>query len=216
MSAQPDTHDMVVVHRVFRREFRLLPDLVGQVAEGNTARSAVLAEHLTDLVAALHHHHLNEDELLWPPLLQRATLHTELVHRMKSQHEALSAVLDRIEQVLPTWAATAGKADGAELAAALRDVSSLLELHLGEEEQEVLPLAREHLSLEEWAEIGNRGASSIETKRKRLLFLGMILEDASEQERQSFLAKLPAPVRALWKLVGRRSYDGYVRVIRKG
>lgn len=215
MSAQPDTNDMVVVHRVFRREFQLLPELVGQVAEGNTARSAVLAEHLTDLVAALHHH-LNEDELLWPPLLQRATLHAELVHRMESQHAALSAVLDRIEQVLPAWAATAGKSDGAELAAAMRDVSSLLELHLGEEEEEVLPLAREHLSVDEWLEIGKRGASSIENKRKRLLFLGMILEDASEQERQSFLAKLPAPVRALWKLVGRRSYDGYVRVIRKG
>jgi hypothetical protein len=61
---EPDTHEMVIVHRLFRREFRLLPELIGRVAEGDTAQAAVLAEHATDLVTVLHHHHGAEDELL--------------------------------------------------------------------------------------------------------------------------------------------------------
>jgi hypothetical protein len=31
-----DTHDMVLVHRVFRREYGLLPLMVRQVADGDT------------------------------------------------------------------------------------------------------------------------------------------------------------------------------------
>jgi hypothetical protein len=38
-SSQPltDVHDMVVAHRAFRRDFRLLPPLVRAVAPGDTA-----------------------------------------------------------------------------------------------------------------------------------------------------------------------------------
>jgi hypothetical protein len=43
----------------------------------------------------------------------------------------------------------------------------------------------------------------------------MILEDCSPEEEQHFLKRMPAPVRVIWKLVGRRSYDGYVRLIRR-
>lgn len=215
-STQPDTHGMVIVHRVFRRELRLLPELIGKVAEGNTERAAVLAEHLTDVVSALHHHHQGEDDLLWPRLLKRATLHADLVHRMEAQHVALSAVLDRIDELAPAWAATAGQGDRDELVTKLGEASVLLDQHLGEEEQEILPLTRQHLTREEWAELGERGAKSIEDKRKRMLFLGMILEDASPDEQRTFLAELPPPIRILWKLVGRKLYGGYIRQIRAG
>lgn len=214
--AQPDTHGMVIVHRVFRRELRLLPELISKVADGNTERAAVLAEHLTDLVSALHHHHQGEDDLLWPRLLERATLHADLVHRMEAQHVALSSVLDRIDKLTPAWATTAGTAARDELATTVGEASALLDVHLDEEEQEILPLTREHLTVREWAEIGERGANSIQDKRKRLIFLGMILEDASPQEQRTFLAQLPPPVRILWKVAGKPMFGGYLRRIRVG
>ena len=40
-----DVSDMYIVHRVFRREFVLIPQLVRQVAAGDTARAAVVGEH---------------------------------------------------------------------------------------------------------------------------------------------------------------------------
>ncbi|NEA30412.1 hemerythrin domain-containing protein [Streptomyces sp. SID13031] len=214
-TAVPNTHEMVIIHRVFRREFRLLPDLIGHVAVGDTERAALVGEHLTDIVSSLHHHHEGEDDLLWPPLLKQATLEADLIHRMESQHASLSTALDQVDKLTPAWAATANQADRDALATAVRDAAVVLEEHMGEEEQEILPLVREHLTAEQWNKLGERGAKSIDDKRKRLLFLGMILEDCSPAEERDFLKRMPAPVRVLWRLIGRRSYDGYVRLIRR-
>lgn len=212
--SKPQTQEMVVIHRVFRREFQLLPDLISAVAVGNTERAGVLAEHLTDLVTSLHHHHEGEDDLLWPPLLAKATLQTELVHRMESQHQALATALEKVKKLTPAWTATANEADRDGLAQAVRESSAILDEHMAEEEQEILPLVQEFLTVEEWNKLGERGSKSITDKRKQLLFLGMILEEASPAEEQLFWRVIPAPVRLIWKVVGRRMYAGYVRVIR--
>ncbi|WP_432937742.1 hemerythrin domain-containing protein [Kribbella sp. CA-253562] len=213
---KPDTHAMVVVHRVFQREFDLLPDLVEGVRDGDTKRAAVLAEHLSDLVAALHHHHQAEDDLIWPVLLERASLHTDLVHRMEAQHAALGALLDRIQRLTPVWGRTASRVEGEDLAATVREASAVLRQHLAEEEDEILPVIAEHLTVEEWGKVGERGANGIQDKRKRLLFLGAILEQASPDEQREFMGELPPPVRVLWKVVGGRAYYNYTRLIRKG
>ncbi|WP_170284806.1 hemerythrin domain-containing protein [Kribbella amoyensis] len=205
---------MVVVHRVFRREFRILPDLITQVPEGDTQRAKLLAGHLADIVTALHHHHEAEDELLWPPLLERAQPHQELVHRMEKQHAALSDALGRIEKLGPIWAATARKNDGERLASALRDASAVLDQHMAEEEAEILPIVRENLTVAEWEAIGERAATQLKDKRKQLLLLGALLEEATPEEERVFLADLPTPVRVLWKIAGRRQYAAYARVVR--
>jgi iron-sulfur cluster repair protein YtfE (RIC family) len=211
---EPDTHEMVIVHRVFRREFRLLPDLIRRVGEGDTARAAVLAEHATDLVTGLHHHHVAEDDLLWPPLLRQAKLHTHLVHRMEAQHTDLSAALNQVEELMPAWAAKAGGAERDELVDALDTVSKILDEHLAEEEQKILPLVRKYLTVDQWKALGDRGAEAIDDKKKRLIFLGMILEDTSPDEERNFLSRMPAPVRVLWKVLGRRQYADYLARIR--
>src|SRR5262249_9624742 len=41
-----DTWEMVVVHRLFRREFRLMPGLIRTVRPGDTARSEYVGEHI--------------------------------------------------------------------------------------------------------------------------------------------------------------------------
>jgi hemerythrin-like domain-containing protein len=208
-TARPDTRDMVIVHRVFRREFRTTRELVCGVRPGDTARALVLAEHLADLVAALHHHHEGEDELLWPVLQQRATLDTALIHRMEAQHEELSGGLDRVERLLPEFRRSAEPGTRDALAAALHEVSTVLELHLGEEEERILPLCREHLTVAEWRALGERGSGGI-PKDKLLVFLGLILEDADEEDRRHFMAEMPLMARLMWRLLGRRQYRAYV------
>src|SRR6476620_11246093 len=58
-----DVHDMIVVHRAFRREFTLLPQLVRDVAAGDTARAAVVAKHALLLLDGPQQHHTSEDLL---------------------------------------------------------------------------------------------------------------------------------------------------------
>ena len=61
-----DTHEMAVIHRAFRRESRLLSDLIAAVPAGDRARARTLSAHLRWYRAGLHNHHQGEDELLWP------------------------------------------------------------------------------------------------------------------------------------------------------
>ncbi len=120
--AQPDTRDMLMVHRVFRRECRLMPDLIRAVPAGDAARAQILADHCA-----------------------------------------------------------ARRRGGGPVG--------------------------------EWDEIGERGAASI-PKSKLLVFLGAILEEASDEKRRAFLAKLPLQARVLWPLFGRRAYGRYIGTVR--
>ena len=213
-SDRPDTHQMVVGHRVFRREFRLLPTLIRAVQDGDTARARVLAEHAGDVTAALHVHHSSEDEVLWPRLLDRVSLHAELVHRMQQQHEQIGAHLERIESLLPVWGKTAGPSEGDVLAATFSDASVEVEKHLDEEERDILPLVAAHLTGSEWDELAERMHASMPRDRM-LKFFGMVLEDATPEEQRQMMSALPLRARVLWRLIGRRKYQGMVRSVRR-
>ena len=88
--ARPDTHDMIVVHRVFRRESDLMPTLIQAVPDGDTARAGVLAQAFGDYQLGLHLHHTGEDDLVWPLLLARVDLEADMVLRMEAQHEVVA------------------------------------------------------------------------------------------------------------------------------
>jgi hemerythrin-like domain-containing protein len=201
-----DTWDMILVHRVFRREFRILPALIRAVAPGDTARAEILGEHLANVALGLHHHHSAEDEMVWPLMLQRAGLHAELIHRMEAQHLRLHEPLERIDEVLPRWRARALAADRDELADVIAQASVALDEHLGDEEREILPLIEQHLTPAEWRAVGDRRKEVIPKGKMALVFLGAILEEASPAEKQRFLAELPLAARLLWRVAGKRTY----------
>jgi hypothetical protein len=62
----PWVHEMVLVHRVFRRELGLAPTLVTAVAPHDRRAAARVGAHLRFVLDGLQVHHSGEDELLWP------------------------------------------------------------------------------------------------------------------------------------------------------
>jgi hemerythrin-like domain-containing protein len=212
---RPDTQDMVVVHRVFRREFRLAPRMVRGVVEGDVARASLVAAHVTELATMLHHHHTGEDELVWPRLEERAAPAAELVARMEAQHETVAGLLDACADLVPAWGAAADVDRRDRLAGLLEQLSEALDEHLDEEEREILPLVQEHLTAAEWAELGERGAAGI-PKSRLLVLLGHILEECSPQERAAFLGHMPPPARLMYRLLGQRRWTRETAVLRAG
>jgi len=208
-----DVHDMVVVHRGFRREFRLLPELVRAVPAGDTARAAVLAAHARLVLTGLHLHHTAEDELLWPKLLDRAAPDAALVHRMEAQHERVEHHTERLTAALTRWEAEARPAVTEEVAATFDALRTALLEHLDEEEREILPLAARHVSPEEWDELGQHGIAAMTRSQLPLMF-GAVLEEATPEEAVEMLAKLPLPVRLLARTVFLPRYRRYVRRVR--
>ncbi|WP_237296911.1 hemerythrin domain-containing protein [Streptomyces sp. 3211] len=211
-SERPHTHEMVVVHRVFRRESALLPRLVRAVPAGATDRAAVVADHLAEYMTGLHHHHTVEDETLWP-LLRARTADQELVARMEEQHGRIDASLAAITEHAPGWRRTADRAVAQDLAAALDEHRAALLEHLDDEERLVLPLVAEHLTVAEWDTLGRRGMETV-PKNKLMLALGALFEEATPQEQEFFLSKAPLVGRLIWKAVGRRQYAAACRSLR--
>jgi hypothetical protein len=66
-----DGSDMRVMHNMFRREFALMPGLVGGVAAADHDRAHIIGDHMEAVMAILHGHHTHEDEDIWPLLLDR-------------------------------------------------------------------------------------------------------------------------------------------------
>ncbi len=210
-----DVHDMVVVHRAFRRELRLIPELVRGVAPGDTARAAVLAEHARMVLTGLHLHHTGEDVLLWPKLLDRAAPHAELVRRMEEQHARIHDAIEGIGPPLTRWEAEARPAVAEEVAAALDELRPALTEHLDDEEREILPLAARHLTQAEWSELGQHGMKDMKRKELPIMF-GAVLEECSPEERAQMLRVVPPPVRLLLRTVFARRYRRYIRRVRGG
>lgn len=208
-----DVSDMYVVHRVFRREFDLIPRLVRGVAEGDTARSTVVAEHVRLVVAGLHMHHTGEDELLWPLLLERAAPSSELIHTMQAQHARVDAYSERLEPLIASWESSASTVRGEQLARLVEEFWAALLEHLELEEREILPLASRHVTHDEWEQLGKHGSSHMRRDQLPLMF-GALLEDATEEERTMMLGKQPLPIRILLTVLGQRQYRRYVTRVR--
>ncbi len=208
-----DTDEMVAVHRAFRRELVLIPRLVRAVPAGDTARAGVVARHARLVLKGLHIHHTGEDLLLWPTLLERAAPSAEVIHRMESQHGRVNELVGRLEPAVTRWQAEARPAEGEELAATFDELRLGLVEHLDDEEREILPIAARSMSTQEWAAIGQHSAAEMAPSERPLMF-GMILEEATPDERASMLATLPPPVRVLMRTVGSVQYRRYVGKVR--
>jgi hemerythrin-like domain-containing protein len=208
-----DTQDMVVVHRAFRREFRLLPRLVRTVPAGDCDRAGVVAAHARNVLDALQHHHEGEDALIWPRLHARTEVPQALVYLMESQHAAVAELMQLTGSLLDRWSVTGSATSREELAVVLDHLDSALAEHLDDEERSVLPIVARTLTTEEWDAVGTRSVEGIPRPQLMTLFAGF-LEDATEDERSAFLKKLPMPGRLYYWLVGRRRYENYVNVLR--
>jgi hemerythrin-like domain-containing protein len=200
-----DTSDMVIVHRMFRRECALLPQLVAAVPAGEAARARTVARHAREVLDMLHHHHLGEDELLWPRLSARTRFHTDLLARMDSQHQGLAVLLEHAATAFAEWLDAPTAHTSTSLTTLLEQLSTGLNVHFDEEEAEILPIVERVLTAVEYAEVGRRGLVSIPITR-RLIVLAYILEDATPEERTVFLAAIPRPVRLAYRLIGRRQH----------
>jgi iron-sulfur cluster repair protein YtfE (RIC family) len=213
--ARPNTREMIVIHNVFRRVFGDLPGLVRAVAPGDTARAGVLADAYVEVATGLHHHHTNEDELLWPTLLQRVEVERGFVLRAEEQHERVHELLEHGNAQVAAFRSdpTADLRD--EFAATIEELFAALSEHMADEERYILPLVEEHLTVSEWEQLGERGRASI-PKDRLLIQLGWILDCIPAADRREFLRGMPLPARILWPLIGRRSFAAEKRKVYGG
>jgi hemerythrin-like domain-containing protein len=209
-----DTSGLILVHRIFRWLYSELPLLIREVEDGDLARAAVIGDYATLYFYALHLHHETEDALLWDRLTTRDPGCVAHVDQMRAQHAVVASQLARIEPQRAPWVATA---DAKLRDAFARDIEVLrdtLFVHLGQEEDDILPVAGAVLSQKEWDELEVHTRATLLAHRKELprdvmsLQLGLLLASVPESERDEwYRANVPAPIRLLYLLLMKRRYD---------
>jgi hemerythrin-like domain-containing protein len=210
--ARVDTHEMLLIHRVIRREFSQLPRLLRSAA-GDRARSKLIGAHAREMLQFLHTHHTGEGELLFPLLRERAALDPEVMDRMDAQHEQVNDAVETLGAELPAWTRSADAAAGERMAGRVEAMMPTLIEHLAEEEQKLLPIVSVTLTQSEWDALGKHGMSAIPLTR-RLVILGYITEEADDAERQRFLQVVPAAARLAYRLIGHRQFTRETTAIR--
>lgn len=196
----------VVVHTALRREFRLAGPLVRRVDDGDARRARRVADHLDFLLRGLHHHHVLEDELIWPVLRERTTVDVApIVDVMQAQHDDIDDLVGSTVGLMSAWQAEARSDVRDPLADVLDALHADLAAHLDLEERVVLPLAEEHLTVSEWREIGQR-AEADHARDERALSFGMLQYEGDPAVLATMLASAPRPVRVLVPRLARRAY----------
>jgi len=203
-----DTSDMRMIHGYFRLVFGQAPALAEGVADGDTARAALVSDHLASIADTLHHHHHGEDILLWDQLEARNPACSAHVSEMRRDHAAMSEELAALEAALPAWRADASAQHRTTVLYALNGIHALLTQHLGAEEKQILPVAAAAFSQGEWDRLSQHGRASVPGSF-RFIQLGFILESLGADAPAWLRANLPAPVRLIWRLIGKPRFERY-------
>jgi len=202
----------LVVHGALRRELGLAGPLVARVADGDRARAGIVGRHL-DLVLRMLHHHQTEDEGVWPQLRARAGADVlPLVEVMERQHAVIETLTDDCEALLSRWASTADRTIFEQLASGLERLDAVLGEHLDLEERDLLVLAEQHLTHDEWEAMGQQAQAAFPGKERTLVF-GILEHQADPEIIAQMLASAPAPVRFLVPRLARRAYRRHARAV---
>ncbi|QDO88727.1 hemerythrin domain-containing protein [Ornithinimicrobium ciconiae] len=203
-----DASGMVEIHRMFRTGFREGPTLVDGVPDGDTAHAAVVARHLSTLSGSLHAHHEFEDGRFWDPLTERAPACVLHVDRMKRQHAEMLVHLNVLDAALPRWAESAASDDARAIREALTGINAALAEHLPDEEETIVPVMAAVLTQKEFDAASAHGRKAT-PRGQTFPMLGQILAAQPDGGDQWLRKHLPAPVRLIWRLVGKRQYTAH-------
>jgi len=215
-TAQPiDVRDMAIVHRTFRNAYEESARLVRAAPSPSPGRVTFLADHIDFGIAALHHHHEGEDELLYPKLIQRVPEQAPMTEQVEHEHLAIKTALEAASAACAAWRQRPFAETGEALAAALDHLNAVVQPHLDDEENKVVPLAAVTLTQQEWDAMGKQGVAWI-PRNKRGIAFGMILEPLGDADRAYMMRSLPAPVRMLYPFLIERPWKKYASTLRAG
>ena len=199
-SAPPDLITFAVIHRVMREDGRRFADAVARVTEPHRiARVAPLARWYAGYCGELHDHHVIEDQIFLPALVERVPEAAALVARIDTDHEHLSDLIERITAALDRLAdvSVAFRPAHAEAVMLTDGLAALLESHLAFEEDDVLPLVEANFTGEEYEAL-EKQARQRPALRRTVFTVPWVLEGATDEERRHLLGAAPFPFRLLW------------------
>jgi hypothetical protein len=94
-------------------------------------------------------------------------------------------------------------------ATVLGELGQRLDVHLTEEENQLLPVCADHLSLAEWGALPGHALGSFDGD-KVWLILGLIRDQMTQAQRDTMLAHMPPPAVDMWTGMGEQAYKNLI------
>jgi hypothetical protein len=196
----PDLVAFHVLHRGMRVDSARLAKAVAEVDEPErTARARQLHRWYDGFVGELHAHHVVEDELFFPALVERVSMFEHQIGRIDAEHSYLDAAMDRTRRALgrlgdPTMSWPDASRRAVNCTAELHE---LLENHLDFEDEHVLPLFVEHFGADEYGILDARAAKAVAFGQLPFT-IPWAMANADPLEQESLLEGAPLVFKLLW------------------
>jgi hypothetical protein len=207
-----DTRDMAAAHRMFRREFELMPGLVRAVAVADRDRAALVADHVALVCSVLEHHHSGEEEYVWPLLRERCPQQPALtdVDVMEAQHQAIHEHLIRVKKDVAVWIDSASTDTREAAADAIDQLIPVMKEHLALEEERVVPLIDRYVTDAEYARVGQGQAVEVAPEMLSTIF-GMFAYETAPEVLDMVITHTPAEIQPVIKDLGTKAYAAYAQ-----
>jgi hypothetical protein len=185
-----DFTEMYVTHDAFRRDLERL----AAAADAGKATGPEVRAGWEAFKDQLLVHHSVEDEWLWPRLAERVKdpEGLALLGDMEAEHARLDPLLASYDEAL-----AAGATD---LAVRAKELGAVLGRHLEHEEEEALPLIQSAMTPGDWRDFG-RAMARRQGVRGVSNWIPWIIDGMPWAERRGFLARFPAPLRMINRLL---------------
>jgi deazaflavin-dependent oxidoreductase (nitroreductase family) len=132
MAAASWGDELKAVHDGIRRELALFRR---ELAASGPGLAAQLRINCLTACGMVHHHHLSEDDEVFPLIERRRPEIAAVMARLRTQHREMAVLLEKLR------AAVSGPVAGSETALAELDrLTAALEAHLDDEEEQLIPV----------------------------------------------------------------------------
>jgi branched-chain amino acid transport system ATP-binding protein len=148
-------------HRALASVLQAMRSVIGEIRAGRAQPDFTLLAAMVDYITQVPEkvHHPKEDDHLFPALRKASPQAAQLIDTLEAQHVEGYRMTVALLQALIHYESV-GQPAFAAFDAQLEDYLDFNWKHLNLEEKELLPLAREALSAEQWREIDREFAAN--------------------------------------------------------
>ena len=178
---------MGIVHSALRRDLVRARLVLAEPTPLTGERRTALADHARWLMDFLHHHHTNEDDGLYPMVLEKNPEAGDLLAVMDADHHRITPRILELDVAARSYRDGTEGSD-AELLAALEALEADMCPHLEREEREMMPVVSASITngaWRDWEDAFNKTKSM-----KQLADEGHWLIDNLDPERREIVVRL--------------------------
>jgi hemerythrin-like domain-containing protein len=192
-----------IIHAAFRRDLRRFDVALDTFPAGSQQRADELATAWDNYAFQLHHHHQDEETIFWPVLLSLG-VEASLMEDLEGEHGLMLEALDGASKSVEVFHGDPSVPNVKVARDAIGDLEAVLTSHLVHEERELEPRSAELHATSEMkaaktqvrrAHRGNQGT-----------LFAWLLDGADDDVRRGLRREVPPPVLYVISRVGGRSY----------